>query len=58
MDAETGGIAVAVARVEVNEPVAEEDELELVVVGEEVDDEEEAVVEEVDVVIEDVVIVH
>ena len=53
-----GGIAVVVAGVEVDDSVVEEDKLELVVVGEDVDDEGETVDEEVDFVLEDEVKVH
>lgn len=58
MVAEPGGIAAGVADVEVDEVVADADELELVVLGGEVEDEEVAVVEEVDAVVEDVTTVH
>lgn len=51
-------MAVAVADAEADEVVADADELELVVLGEEVEDEEVAVVEEVDAVVEDVTTVH
>lgn len=47
MVAEPGGIAVGVADAEVDEVVADADELELVVLGGEVEDEEVAVVEDV-----------
>ncbi|KAF6227074.1 hypothetical protein HO133_008515 [Letharia lupina] len=58
----TRAIGVAVADVEVGDVVADADadadELELVVLGEEIEEEEVAVVEEVDAVIEDVARIH
>ena len=57
--AELGGVAVAVADVEVDEVAdADADELELVVFCEEVEDEAVDVVEEVDAVVEDVATMH
>ena len=47
MVAESGGIVVGVVDVEVDEVVADVDELELVVLGGEVEDEEVAVVDDV-----------
>ena len=51
-------MAVAVADAEADEVVADADELELVVLGDEVEDEEVAVVEEVDAVVGDAPTVH
>ena len=53
MDAELGGIAVAVADLEVDESVADADELELVGFCEEIEDVEVDAVEEIDAVLED-----
>ena len=56
--AELGGVAVALAELEAEEVVADADELELVGFCEEVEDEEEAKVEEVDDEVEDVLMLH
>lgn len=53
MVAELGGIAVAVAELEVDEVVADADELELVGFCEEVEEVEVDAVEEVDAVVEE-----
>ena len=58
MVAELGGFAVAVAESEVDEVVADAEDLELVGFCEEIEDEEVAVVEEVVAVFEDVPALH